>query len=140
MTEKTAEVLLAEIDTNLTTLQHAAAVQRVAASVGFDWPDIDGIVAKIHEELAEVEVELPLPDNMARITDEIGDLLYVCTSLARRLNIDPDATLQAANEKFQRRFIAMDTCLQQQGILMKTATLAQMDACWDIVKQQEKSL
>ncbi len=138
MSEPTAIALIDAIDTTLPTLNYAAAIQTMAACVGFDWPEVSGVIDKVREELAEVEVEIAIPDNHARLADEIGDLIYVCTSLARRLNIDPDEALKAGNAKFQRRFIQMEHCLIQQGLSLENSTLAKMDACWDAVKHTEK--
>lgn len=138
MSEPTAKALIDIIDTHLPTLNYAAATQTMAASVGFDWPDVSGVIDKVREELAEVEAEIAIPDNHARLADEIGDLIYVCTSLARRLNVDPEQALKAGNAKFQRRFIQMEQCLIQQGLSLEKSTLAEMEACWDTVKHTEK--
>ncbi len=138
MTKTTATTLINEIDTDLPTLNYAAATQTMAASVGFDWPDVNGVIGKVREELAEVEAEIGIPNNHARLADEIGDLIYICTSLARRLNIDPEQALKAANAKFQRRFVQMEQCLIQQGASLQDSTLSEMDACWDAVKRTEK--
>jgi uncharacterized protein YabN with tetrapyrrole methylase and pyrophosphatase domain len=134
----TARVLIDAIDSSLPTLNYAAATQTMAANVGFDWPEVSGVIDKVREELAEVEAELGIPNNQARLADEIGDLIYICTSLARRLNIDPDQALKAGNIKFQRRFIQMEDCLIQQGLSLQNSSLAEMDTCWDIVKQSEE--
>lgn len=134
----TARALIDAIDSSLPTLNYAAATQTMAANVGFDWPEVSGVIDKVREELAEVEAELGIPNNQARLADEIGDLIYICTSLARRLNIDPDQALKAGNIKFQRRFIQMEDCLIQQGLSLQNSSLAEMDTCWDIVKQSEE--
>lgn len=138
MSKPIAPALIDAIDTSLPTLSYAAATQTMAASVGFDWTEISGVLDKVREELAEVEAEIGIPNNQARLADELGDLIYICTSLARRLNIDPDQALKAGNTKFQKRFIKMEQCLIQQELTLKDSTLSQMDACWNAVKLTEK--
>jgi ATP diphosphatase len=96
--------ILTDIDTSLAPLNYAVELQKAAASVGFDWPHITSVVEKIHEELDEVLAETGIADNQSRLHDEIGDLLFAITNLARHLDIDPNLAIFDANEKFFRRF------------------------------------
>jgi ATP diphosphatase len=99
---------LAGVALALPALERAAKLQRRAARVGFDWPDVSGPRAKIDEELAELEAET----GHDRKLDELGDLLFAVVNLARHLNIEPEAALREANRKFERRFRSIE---QQPG-------------------------
>jgi ATP diphosphatase len=95
---------LAGVALALPALERAAKLQRRAARVGFDWPDVEGPRAKIDEELAELDAET----EHDRKLDELGDLLFAVVNLARHLNIEPEAALREANRKFERRFRAIE--------------------------------
>jgi len=95
---------LAGVALALPALERAAKLQRRAARVGFDWPDVSGPRAKIAEELAELDAET----GHERMLDELGDLLFAVVNLARHLNIEPEAALREANAKFERRFRAIE--------------------------------
>jgi ATP diphosphatase len=95
---------LAGVALALPALERAAKLQRRAARVGFDWPDVSGPRAKIDEELAELEAETEHP----RKLEELGDLLFAVVNLARHLNIEPEAALREANGKFEQRFRAIE--------------------------------
>jgi ATP diphosphatase len=95
---------LAGVALALPALERAAKLQRRAARVGFDWPDVSGPRAKIDEELAELEAETEHP----RMLEELGDLLFAVVNLARHLNIEPEAALREANTKFEKRFRAIE--------------------------------
>ena len=96
---------LAGVALALPALERAAKLQRRAASVGFDWPDVSGPRAKIDEELAELEAET----EHDRKLEELGDLLFAVVNLARHLNVEPEAALREANAKFERRFRTIET-------------------------------
>ncbi|SDG92872.1 nucleoside triphosphate pyrophosphohydrolase [Roseospirillum parvum] len=119
----------------LPALLRALKLQRRAARVGFDWPDWRPVVDKLHEELGELaeelDVETPNPD---RLLDEMGDLLFVCVNLARKLDLDPEAALRHANDKFSRRFKGVEARLRACGQTPETATLEDMEAHWQAVK------
>ncbi len=89
----------------LPALERASKLQKRAARTGFDWPDASGARAKVVEELAELDAET---DQAAR-EEELGDLLFAVVNLARKLNIEPEAALRAANAKFERRFRQIET-------------------------------
>src|SRR3989442_5802712 len=117
------------------TLRVACGLQRRAAAVGFDWPDARGPRAKVEEELKELDRETRKGKREA-IEDEIGDVLFAVVNLARKLEIDPRAALEKANDKFQRRFDAVQRLAERRGIDIRRATLAELDRLWDEVKGQ----
>jgi len=129
--------LLASADKELPALQYAVELQKTAAQIGFDWPHIDGVIAKIHEELDEVAAELDDRDQN-KLQEEIGDLLFAITNLARHLNIDPQQAIQQCNQKFLRRFRYIETQIFKQQKTLKTASLDELDALWDEAKTIEK--
>jgi len=129
--------LLSQADENLPALQYAVELQLIAAKVGFDWPEVSGVVDKIEEELSEVMVESKTPDNQARLLDEIGDLLFACTNLARHLGIDPEQAIQAGNTKFYRRFSQIEQHIQTHNTSFSDLSLEELDQLWDQAKTQE---
>jgi MazG family protein len=122
----------------LPALMRAEKLQKRAARVGFDWPDTVPVVAKVREELAEVEVEIAAQAPIDRVVDEIGDLLFVCTNLARHLKVDPEAALRQANGKFERRFRRIEAILEAEGTELETAGLERMEAAWQQAKLEER--
>ncbi len=129
--------LLNAADNQLPSLRYAVELQKTAASVGFDWPNIDGVIAKIHEELDEVAAELDDADS-SKLQEEIGDLLFAITNLARHLDVDPEQAIQQCNQKFLRRFQYIETQIFKQNKSLQTATLEELDALWDEAKLSEK--
>ncbi|MCP5538076.1 MAG: nucleoside triphosphate pyrophosphohydrolase [Akkermansiaceae bacterium] len=127
------EPYLHNIGKGLPAMLRAAKLQKKAAKVGFEWPDDQGVIDKIREELAEVEAELEAGDK-EKLSDEIGDLLYSVINLARRHQIDPEIALESTNLKFESRFAAMDTALQAAGKDLHSATLDEMEAEWQSAK------
>ncbi len=120
-------------------LSRAVKLQKRAVEVGFDWPHLDQVMAKVEEELGEVQAELAAPQrDKARLTDEIGDLLFVVANLARHLKIDPEAALRGCNAKFERRFRYVEQSLAGEGKLPGEATLDEMEAHWVAAKRIEK--
>src|SRR5438094_229974 len=109
--------------------------QQRAADVGFDWPDASGPILKVNEELVELERETGA-GRREGIADEIGDLLFAVVNLARKLDIDPRAALERANDKFQRRFKAVERLAAERGLQMGQASLEDLDRLWDEVKGQ----
>ena len=127
------EGLLHGTGTGLPALMRAQKLQKKAARVGFDWPDATPVFAKIREEAAELEEAIASGDK-AHMEEELGDLLFSVVNLARKLGIESEPALAAANEKFTRRFHAMETHLRAQGHELGKLSLEQMDAAWDEVK------
>lgn len=128
---------LAGVPIALPALTRAVKLTNRAARVGFDWPDAAQVLLKLDEEVRELRAELPGADP-ARLTDEVGDLLFVLANLARKLNLDPEACLRHANEKFSRRFNAMERGFEQQGKTLSELSLEQMEAGWQQVKAGER--
>jgi tetrapyrrole methylase family protein / MazG family protein len=124
--EKGRESLLDGVPPALPALARADSLQRRAAGAGFDWPDLAGVIAKVHEELGEVLA----PD--ADHTHEVGDLLFSVVNLARRLEVDPEQALRRATDRFDRRFRAVEASGDVAAM-----TLAEMDAAWEQAKREE---
>jgi ATP diphosphatase len=128
---------LAGIPVGLPALTRALKITNRAARVGFDWPDAAAVLEKLDEEVAELRAELPAMDK-ARLTDEVGDLLFVLANLARKLDLDPEACLRHANAKFSRRFGAVEAQLAATGRTLQDADLAEMEAGWQDAKRAER--
>jgi MazG family protein len=118
----------------LPALSRAEKLQRRAAQVGFDWPEISGVFHKIWEELEEVTAEIEEGGDHERLEEEVGDLLFACVNLARHAGVDAEAGLRRSNEKFIARFQAIERKLAAQGRNLKEADLEEMDALWEQVK------
>lgn len=129
---------LAGVPSNLPALTRAAKLTRRAARVGFDWPDVVGVLDKLEEEAAELRAELPEADPV-RLADEVGDLLFVLANLARKLDLDPEECLRGANAKFERRFRGVEERLAAEGFSPADVPLERMETAWQAVKATEKS-
>jgi ATP diphosphatase len=123
----------------LPALLRAYKLQKRAARVGFDWPAIDQVIAKIAEESAEL-AEARAKLTQAEVEEEFGDLMFVMANLGRHLGVEPEAALRRANAKFIRRFEGVEAKLSQRGKSPEDSDLAEMDALWDAVKADEKDL
>ena len=132
--------VLDDVPANMTALTRAIKLQAKAAQVGFDWPSVAPVFAKAREEFDELAAELDGKDaaEVARRQEEFGDLMFVMANLARHLEIDPEAALRAANQKFTRRFQGVEALLRAAGKTPPQSDLAEMDALWDAVKKAEK--
>jgi ATP diphosphatase len=129
--------LLVDIPAALPALTRASKLTARAAKVGFDWPDARQVVEKIHEELHEIE-EAAAAAPRDRIEDEIGDLLFAATNLARHYGVDPEAALRRTNAKFERRFRAIELALESRGRSLEEATLDEMEELWVAAKLAER--
>lgn len=129
---------LSGVTQGLPSLMRAQKLQKKAARVGFDWPDVAPVLGKIREETQELEQAMA-GGNAAELTHELGDLLFSVVNLARKLGVDAESALAATNERFERRFGSVETQLINQGKELSSATLAEMDAAWDQAKLHEKS-
>jgi tetrapyrrole methylase family protein/MazG family protein len=127
--EKGRESPMDGVPAALPALSRADALQARAATVGFDWPSLDGVVAKVREELEEVLAEVGRP---ARAADEVGDLLFAVANLARHLSVDPEQALRRAASRFERRFRAME----EEGSLAGLS-LEEMERRWEAAKDAE---
>lgn len=150
--------VLADVSSTLPALQKAIKLQNKAAKVGFDWPSLAPVFAKMREELHELEdahtntPQPTQPSSSPSATDalsesrnptddeveEFGDLLFVMANVARHMNINPEVALEAANQKFIRRFSGIEDHLQALGKTPQQSNLEEMDALWDQVKAKEK--
>ena len=127
------------VSPGLPALTRALKLQKRAVRVGFDWPDVNGVLDKVREELAEVEEEVREVNlSQDRIKDEIGDLLFTVVNLARWADVDPDSALRSCNVKFERRFKAMENGVRQSGKEMTEASLEEMEGYWQLAKESEK--
>lgn len=122
----------------LPALLRAVKLQKRAARVGFDWPDVSHVLAKIVEESHEL-VEARDTLSQDEVEEEFGDLLFVMANLARHMNIEPESALRATNAKFTRRFEKVEAKLAERGKKPEHSDLAEMDALWDEVKAEEKA-
>jgi MazG family protein len=132
-----AKTTLSGVPKTLPSLLRAYEISARAAAVGFDWVRAGDVLDKIEEEVAEVrrEVESGATSHPSRAEEEMGDLLFAITNLSRKLGIEPEAALRRANEKFTKRFDAMERSFLSRGKLLNDATLEQMEEEWQRVKR-----
>lgn len=141
--------VLGGIARGLPEWMRAVKLQKRAASVGFDWPNVQPVFAKLNEELNELQVEfaaLHAADSdetklaaESRLEDELGDVLFVAANLARHAKVDPGRALRRANAKFERRFRRMETLAAERGIQLSDLSLEQQDQLWDAAKREERA-
>src|SRR5215467_7000803 len=129
---------LSGIPVGLPALTRALKLQQKAGKVGFDWNDPMAVLAKIREEADEIEAAIRAGEAKDAAA-ETGDLLFAVVNLARHLDADPEAVLRATNQKFERRFAAIEDALAARGKTPQGSTLAEMDALWDEAKAREAS-
>jgi MazG family protein len=133
---------LAGVPRQLPALLKALRMTEKAAAFGFDWERTDDVVAKLREEVEELADELRVERrerHPERVSDEMGDVLFVMANLARRLGVDPEAALQAANDKFTRRFSALERRAHERGRELQTMPLAELDGWWEEIKHEQRS-
>lgn len=126
------------VPSTLSGLTRATALTKRAARVGFDWTDPGDVLAKVAEEAGELVDEVDQADQ-DKTEEEYGDLMFVMVNLARHLKVDPETALRRANAKFERRFRGIEAALAEQGRTPDQASLSEMDALWNSIKQAEKS-
>ena len=127
---------LAGVPKALPALVRAAKLGRRTAAVGFDWPDEQAVRSKITEEVRETESAIAAGDPTA-VAEELGDVLFVLVNWARLLHVDPETALRAANDKFERRFAAMEARIAARGLAMKELSFEQWDQLWAEAKESE---
>lgn len=128
---------LAGISRSMPEWMRALKLQKRAASVGFDWPDVECVFEKLQEEIVEVREELEHGVGHSALQDEIGDILFVCVNLARHhAKVDFGAALRQANHKFESRFRAMEQLASQQQTSLQKLSLIQQEDLWQQVKTQ----
>jgi tetrapyrrole methylase family protein/MazG family protein/ATP diphosphatase len=130
--------LLDEVPVGFPALTRAVKLSKRAARVGFVWPSAEEVLAKLHEEVAELEAEVAAGD-VEKARQELGDVLFVCANLARELDVDPEAALRTTNAKFIRRFQFIEAALAARGSSPEQSNLAEMDALWDAAKAAERA-
>jgi MazG family protein len=130
---------LSGISPGLPSLMLAQKLQKKAAKVGFDWPEVQPVLDKIQEETAEV-VEAMTSGDPAALAHEVGDLLFSVVNLARKLGVDAETALSATNARFTSRFASVEQQLANSGKSLQDSTLAEMDAAWDLAKAAEEKL
>ncbi|MGR8919619.1 MAG: nucleoside triphosphate pyrophosphohydrolase [Gammaproteobacteria bacterium] len=138
--ERRERALTSELDgvaLALPALSRAQKVQKRAARVGFDWPDAGGALAKVAEELDELEGARAETDRAA-IAEEMGDLLFAAVNVARHLELDAETCLRAATAKFERRFRAVEADFAARGAALADADLAALEAAWQVAKTAQK--
>lgn len=147
-TDATPSSILDDVPVGLPALSRAVKLQNKAAKVGFDWPDASFVFDKIEEEFNEVKEAFDdaqkdktsdglSAHSQAKLNEEIGDLLFVITNLARHLKIDPEHAARSANNKFCSRFSYIEKELNARGVSIDDASLEEMDALWDEAKLHE---
>jgi ATP diphosphatase len=135
-TKRTTEPsVIDDVPLVLPSLARAEKLTKRAAKVGFDWPDVPAVMAKVTEELDELQAAA---DDRQR-HEEMGDLLFAIANLARHLKIDPEAALRDANAKFTRRFHYVEDRAKADGIAMKDAGLERLDGYWNEIRAEEKA-
>ncbi len=130
----TRESVVDGVALGLPALLRAAKIQERAAQIGFDWPAARPVIAKIAEEIAELEAELDGGANPEKVEDEMGDILFAAANLARKLGLDPEAALRRATAKFERRFRRVEGLAADRGI---GGDLDALEAVWQQVKREE---
>jgi len=131
--EKGQQGLLSDVPLALTALNRAAKLQKRAARVGFDWTETSDVIAKIREEIAELEEAIANKDN-DNIKEELGDVLFTCVNLSRHLKIDAEQSLRESNQKFEKRIEWIDTELKNQQKTWQDCDEKVLDTMWNEAK------
>ena len=157
----TPESVLSGVSSAMPALLEAHKLRSRAARIGFDWPNMDGLFEKLHEETAELQEHLkeypgpgpqpqgrgvagsgrpPISDDLRqRLEGEVGDLFFVLVNIARYLSLDPESALKKTNRKFKRRFQWMEEQLRSSGRTPEQASMEELESLWQQAKQQERS-
>ena len=131
--------ILDDVAAGLPPMLRALKLQKRAARVGFDWVNMDDIIAKLHEETDELREEVASnPADQARIQDEVGDVLFVAVNLARRAGVDPDTALMACNSKFESRFRYIEEQAENMSKNIKDMSLDEMERLWQAAKTDSR--
>ncbi|WP_265332143.1 MazG nucleotide pyrophosphohydrolase domain-containing protein, partial [Candidatus Magnetaquicoccus inordinatus] len=109
-------------------------VQRKMGQIGFDWPDVHGVLRKVHEELQELE-DACQEGHSEAIAEELGDLIFTLVNVARHMQINPEMALRGSTRKFQDRFRYIEHRLHQEGQAVSSASLEQLERLWQEAKQ-----
>jgi ATP diphosphatase len=130
--------VLDDVPAALPALARAVKLQKRAARVGFDWPDVSGVLDKLAEEIEELRVE-QAAGNTEAMAEELGDVLFAWTNLARHHKIDPETALRSANAKFERRFRRIEALLAAENRRPDDADLEDLEALWNQTKTEERA-
>ena len=136
--QKQQQDFFSDIPPVLPELKRGQKIQKRAARVGFDWGDWRQVIPKVHEELDEIVEAIEQGESEQRIAEEVGDLLVASSNLARQLKVDAENAMRLANNKFMRRFLAVEADLAARGVSLDEADLVAMEAAWGRVKLAEK--
>ncbi len=126
--------LLDAVPRSLPALLEATKLGSQAAKVGFDWPDVRGLLDKVREETAEIEAEIAHGNEHEKVAEELGDLLFTATNLARHLKVDPEMALRDANAKFRRRFARMEAA---SSVPLEQHSPDELEELWAAAKRTE---
>lgn len=133
--DKGSDALLREVPADcLRSVEESWHIQGEASAIGFDWPDISGVLAKVREETAEVEEAWRDGDKL-HAQRELGDLLFAVVNLARFVGIHPARALSEANTRFLERFALLREEVAKEGLEFESCTLEQLDTVWERVKR-----
>ena len=131
--------ILDDVAAGLPPMLRALKLQKRAARVGFDWVNMDDIIAKLHEETDELREEAARdPADQARMQDEVGDVLFVAVNLARRAGVDPETALMACNSKFESRFRYIEEQAEKKSKNMKDMSLDEVEQLWQAAKTDSR--
>ena len=129
-----SDSVLNNINQDLSALERAYQVQKTVSDIGFDWPNVHGVIDKIAEEVEEVRDELTHSEpSIDRIADELGDLYFALTNLVRHLQLNPEQVLQQANQKFERRFRVVE---QLTNTPLHELDIVELEQLWQRAKNQ----
>ena len=135
--KKEKNSLLKGIPENISSLSYAYLLAQKASQLGFDWPDLSGVLKKMDEELGEFREALALR-NRRRIAEEMGDLLFVLVNVGRFLGIDPEEALKGTLKKFCARFQYIETSLRRAGKTVRESNMVELDRLWEKAKRRRK--
>lgn len=128
------KTVLSGVPNSMPALLKAYRIQEKARAVGFDWEKPEQVFDKVQEELNELNSEIKKEDNISKIEDEFGDVLFSLINYARFLNVNPEDALERTNKKFIKRFTYMEQKIKEQGKQIADCTLAEMDVYWNEAK------
>ncbi len=134
--QKTVTESMFSVPRELPALMRAAKLQKKAADIGFDWPDVSGALDKLEEEIAELRAAIANNDS-ENAYEELGDILFSAVNVSRFIKVDAEESLTAASDKFLARFTKVEALASERSIDMKTATLEELDALWDEAKAMQ---
>jgi tetrapyrrole methylase family protein/MazG family protein len=136
---KDDDSMLDSVHLGLPAVMEAFQMTTKVSRVGFDWPDAEGALAKLDEEVEELREAVGGKAEKKAVAEEVGDLLFVAVNVARLTGVDPESALKAANRKFRRRFHHVETRLREDGRGPADSTLGEMDRLWDEAKARERT-